>query len=84
MRFLDEVFTQLLPGIQQGLMTVILTPPKLKKSYNDMNYRILPLLGVNRNIGKEWRALPKRYQGLGLPNFELYTFSKKIHFLQQQ
>ena len=45
---------------------------------------MLPLLGVNRNIAKEWRTLPERYQGLGLPDFEVHSFSKKFHFLQRK
>ena len=45
---------------------------------------MLPLVGVNRNIGKEWRRLPERYQGLGLPNFEVHALSKRTHFLQHK
>ena len=39
---------------------------------------------MNGNIGKEWRTLPERYQGLGLPNFEVHALSKNIHFLQHK
>ena len=75
-------FAQLLPGINWGLVAVVLTPKALQNYYQDLYYKILPLLGVNRNIGKGWRTLPERYQGLGLPDFEVHALSKKIHFLQ--
>ena len=62
-------FAQLLPGINRGLVAVVLTPKALQKYYQDLYYKILPLLGVNRNMGKEWRTLPERYQGLDLLDF---------------
>lgn len=65
-------------------MAVILTAKELQKSYQDLYYKMLPLLGVNRNIDKEWRTLPERYQDLGLPDFEANAFSKKMHFLQRK
>ena len=46
-------FAQLLPGIKLGLVVVVLTPKVLQKYYQDLYYKNLPLLGVNRNIGKE-------------------------------
>ena len=79
-----SVFVQLLPGINWGLVAVVLTPKALQKYCHDLYYKILPLLGVNRNIGKEWRTIPERYQGLGLPDFEVHVLSEKVHFLQQQ
>ena len=38
----------------------------------------LPILGVNRNIGTEWRMLPERYQGLGMPNYVMLCFAAKV------
>jgi hypothetical protein len=29
--------------------------------------KALPFLGVNGNIKKEWKTLPEKYQGLGMP-----------------
>ena len=43
--------------------------------------KALPLLGVNCKIRKEWRTLPERYQGLGLPNFPLVALANKLAFL---
>ena len=48
-----SVFAQLLPGIKWGLGAVMLVPKVLQKYYQDLYYKNLPLLGVNRNIGKE-------------------------------
>ena len=53
-------FTQLLPGTNWKLVAVVLTPKALQKYYQDLYYKIIPLLGVNRNIGKEWRTIPKK------------------------
>ena len=74
----------LLTGINWGLMAVLLTPKALQKCYQDLYYNILPLLGVNRNIVKEWKTLPERYHGLGLLDFKVYALSKKVHILQQK
>ena len=65
-------------------MAVILSSKELQTSYQDLYYKMLPPLGVNSNIGKEWKTLPERYQGLGLPNFEVHAFSKDVHFLQRK
>ena len=71
-------FAQLLPVIHWGLVAVVLAQKALQKHYQDLYYKIPPLLGVIRNIGKEWRTLPETYQVLGLPDFEVYALSKKI------
>ena len=77
-------FAQILPGINWGLVATVLHPQALQDAYQSFYYKLLPILGVNRNIGKEWRTLPERYQGLGLPDFEVHALSKKIHFLQRK
>jgi len=77
-------FAQILPGINWGLVVVVLSPKALQEEYQKLYYKMLPLLGVNRNISKEWRTLPERYQGLGLPDFEVQSFLKKFHFLQRK
>ena len=46
-------------------------------------FRLFSHLGINNKcITKEWRILPKRYQGLGLLNFIVIAFSKKVFFIQ--
>ena len=46
-------FAKLLPGIYWGLVAAVLTPKVLQKYYQDLYHKILPLLGVIRNIVKE-------------------------------
>ena len=77
-------FARLLPGINWGLGTVAITPKPFQKYYQDLYHKMLPLLGVNKNTGKERRTLLERYQGMGLPDFEVHALSKTIHFLQQK
>ena len=73
---------QLFPGMVWGLVAVIMRPQKLDDLIQSLYYKILPHLGVNRNITKPWRTLPERFQGLGLPNFVVVAFAAKVHFIQ--
>ena len=45
------------------MSTPLKVATKLLSSYH---YRMLPFLGVNRNIKKEWRTLPRAFGGVGL------------------
>ena len=45
-------------------------------------YKILPVLGVNRSISKEWRTLSERFRGLGLPNFVVDCLAAKLFYMQ--
>jgi hypothetical protein len=62
-------------------VTVCLQPKKLDAMIQRIYARALPHLGVNRNIKKEWRTIPKRYQGLVLPNFPLIALSETVSFI---
>ena len=73
---------QLYPGIKWGLVNTMMAPEKMEKMVQDLYFSILPLLGVNRNITKEYRMLPERFGGLGLPDFVLTCFASKVHFMQ--
>ena len=75
-------FLQLLPGISWGLLSVVMSPAKLERELQDLYFRILPLLGVNRHIELDWRMLGERFGGLGLPNFVVLAFACKVYFLQ--
>ncbi len=74
-------YMQLFPGISWGLVAVCMLPTKLDKIIQQVYERALPFLGINCKIKKEWRTLPKMYQGLALPNFPLVALSAKISFL---
>jgi len=73
---------QLFPAMSWGLVAVVMSPKKLEEMMQSLYYRVLPCLGINRCITKEWRMLPERYVGLGLPNFVVITLAKKFFFLQ--
>ena len=77
------MFQQLYPGIKWGMIAVIMPVKELEKKTGNLYYNMLPPLGVNRNIGKGWRMLPARYQGLGLPNYTLECLILKVNFLQK-
>ena len=61
-----------------GIVLVILLPLAIKKVVQSLYFKILPLLGVNRHIIKEWQMMPVRYQGLGMPNFVVLSFLLKF------
>jgi len=75
-------FLQLFPGMSWGLATVCLSPKQLDCHLRKVWYRVLPFLGVRRNIKLLWRILPERFQGLGMPNFVVVAFAAKVFFLQ--
>ena len=74
-------YLQLHPGMMWGLETVIISPNRLEKMIQSLYFQCLPLLGVNRHITKEWRMLPERYHGLGMPNYVVNCLSAKIFFM---
>jgi len=88
----SEYATQLsarhLPGQDAWMGTRYQLFPKLiygaaaEDAYQSIWYKLLPLLRVNRNITKEYRMLPLRFQGLALPNPNIESLSRKIHILQ--
>jgi hypothetical protein len=73
---------QLFPKFTYGAAAVTHSPQKLKDVFKSIWYKLLPSLCVNRNITKEYRMLPLRFQGLALLNPNIDALSKKIHLLQ--
>ena len=59
------------------------TPKEVDDAFASWYYTILPALGVNRNISREWRTLPTRYQGLGLPQMSLEKLALSLQYLQR-
>jgi len=76
-------FFQLFPGISWGLVTVNVSPKTMDDHWQALYFKILPLLGVNRHIAREWRTLGERYHGLGLPDFVVVCFAAKVFFMQR-
>ena len=60
---------KLWPGLRYGLATLA-TPFRTAASFLDsFHFRMLPFLGINRNIKREWRTLPRAFGGIGLFSF---------------
>ncbi len=72
----------LFPKLIYGAATVTHSLQKLEDAFESIWYKLLPSLCVNRNITKEYGMLLLRFQGLALPNPNIYALSKKIHLLQ--
>ncbi len=73
---------QLFPKLIYGAAAVTHSQQKLEDVFQSIWYKLLPSLCVNRNIMKEYRMLPLRFQGLALLNPNIDVLSKKIHLLQ--
>jgi hypothetical protein len=73
--------TQAVPAVSYGLTTLMTPRQTLDDSFNKWYYTLLPSLGVNRNISKEWRTLPQCYQGLGLPVMSIEKLAASIQYL---
>ncbi len=73
---------QLFPKFIYGAAAVTHSPQKPEDAFESIWYKLLPSLRVNRNIMKEYRMLPLRFQGLALPNPNIDALSQKIHMLQ--
>jgi hypothetical protein len=74
-------YLQLFQEISWGLVTVYMPPSMLDKCFQKVYKKALPLLGVNCKIKREWRTLPKKYQGLAMPNVPLVALAEKVSFL---
>ncbi len=73
--------TQLLPSLRYSLVPLMTPPDVMEEIFLDWQYTLLPLLGVNRNITRDWRWLPWEYQGLGLPNMGLLKGADMLQYL---
>ena len=60
---------KLWPGIRYGLSTMT-TPLKVTVELLPVyNFRMLSFLGVNMDIKREWRTIPRTFRGIGLYSF---------------
>jgi hypothetical protein len=73
---------QLQPGMIWGIATVVTSPHKLLKQFQQLYFRCLPLLNVNCHIKLLWRLIPEQYKGLGIANYALVSLASKLSFLQ--
>ena len=74
---------QLYRQMSYGFVALVHPPDKLEKSFQDVWYKCLPSLQVNRCIRTEWKMLPIQFQGLGLPNPNIDVLACKIQSLQR-
>ena len=72
---------QALPSVKYGLLVLMTSPRQLDEAFSAWYFSILPALGVNRNIAREWRTLPVCYQGLGLPQMSLEKLALSLQYL---
>ena len=75
--------TQAVPSVTYGLIALMSSREALDEAFASWYYHILPALGINRHITREWRTLPTTYQGLGLPQMSVEKLSTMLHFLQK-
>jgi hypothetical protein len=73
----------LLPKILYGGVAITHPPAQLLKAFHKIYYNLLPHLGINRNITREYRMLPQQYQGLGLPNPNIEILSAKLQLIRE-
>jgi hypothetical protein len=73
---------QLQPGMMWGIATIVMSPHKLLKQFEQVYFRCLPLLNVNCHIDLLWRLIPEQYQGLGMANYALASLASELSFLQ--
>jgi hypothetical protein len=50
---------QLQPGMMWGIATIVMSPHKLMKQFQQVYFRCLPLLNVNCHIELPWRLIPE-------------------------
>ena len=75
--------TQALPAVRYGLITLMASKQDIDNHLPKWYFKCLPHLGVHRSITLQWRTLPRRFQGLGLPVFSLEKLADCLRLLQQ-
>ena len=73
---------QLIPGMMEGIATVVMSPQQLLKHFQRVYFQCIPHLNVNRHIELPWRLIPECFQGLGMANFALISLALKLSYLQ--
>ena len=74
---------QLYRKMSYGFVALVHPPDLLEKAFQDVWFKCLPSLLVNRHIRTEWRMLPIKFQGLGLPNPNVDLLCSKIQCLRR-
>ena len=64
-----------------GLSSLYATPEQLDATAGSIYFQALPFLGFNRNITKEYRTIPRDFQGIGLRHWSIEKLSKDLSVL---
>ncbi len=70
---------QLWAGLRYGLGTLTNTIEAAEGCLSNIDTQLLPLLGVNRNITKEWRTIPTAFGGVGLLSLPVEQLISRIN-----
>ncbi len=65
-----------------GIATVVRSPQRLLKQFQQVYFRYLPLLNMNCHIDLPQRLIPEQYQGLGMVNYALVFLASRLSFFQ--
>jgi hypothetical protein len=65
-----------------GIATIVMSPHRLLKQFQQIYFRCLPLLNVNCHIELPCRLIPEQCQGLGMANYTLVSLASKLSYLQ--
>ena len=70
---------QLWAGLRYGLGTLTNTIEAAEGCLSNIDTQLLPLLGVNRNITKDWRTIPTAFGGVGLLSLPVEQLISRIN-----
>ena len=74
---------QLWPGLCYGLGTLMNSSVAAEDCLPGMEVHLLPLLGINRNITKEWHTLSYAFGGVGLLSLSTEQLISRINLFLQ-
>ena len=74
---------QLWPSLRYGIGTLSNTLEEGENTFKEIDYKLLPSLGICRNIGKEWRRLHPTFGGFGLVNFNTEQLIERVNLFMQ-
>ena len=71
------------PRLLWNAVAICGSPASVETSLSKVFFTALPYLRVNRNIRREWRHLPTRYQGLGIFDVNVERLGQKLFWIQR-
>ena len=80
---LMSYYQQLWAGLRFGLGSLSNSLSAAEQCLTKFDYRVLPYIGVNRNIKKEWRHLHPTFGGIGLLSLPIEQFICRTTLLLQ-